>query len=34
MFLSKKDSADTAAAERQLVVRNDGGAEATCYSGW
>jgi len=29
VFLPKEDSADTAAAERQLMVRNDGGAEAT-----
>jgi len=31
--LSNEDSADTAAAEQQLMVRNDRGAEATCYSG-
>jgi len=33
VFLPKEDSANTAAAERQLIVRNDGGAEATWYSG-
>jgi len=33
VFLPKKDSADTAAAEQQLMVRNNRGAEATCYSG-
>jgi len=31
--LSKEDSADTAAAEQQLMVRNDRGAEATSYAG-
>jgi len=33
VFLPKEDSADTDAAERQLMARNDGRAEATCYSG-
>jgi len=33
VFLTKEDSANTAAAERQLMVRNDDGAEATCCSG-
>ena len=33
VFLPKEDSADTDAAERPLMVRNDGRAEATCYAG-
>jgi len=33
VFLTKEDSADTAAAEQQLMVRNDRGAKATCHSG-
>jgi len=33
VFLPKEDSADTEAAERQLMARNDSRAEATCYSG-
>jgi len=31
--LPKEDSAHTDAAQRQLMARNDGRAEATCYSG-
>jgi len=33
VFLPNEDRADTAAAEQQLMVRNDRGTEATCYSG-
>jgi len=33
VFLPKEDSADTDAAERPLMARNDGRAEATCYAG-
>jgi len=32
VFLPKEDSADTDAAERPLMARNDGRAEATCYA--
>jgi len=31
--LPNEDSAHTDAADRQLMARNDGRAEATCYSG-
>jgi len=30
--LPKEDSADTAAAEQQLMVRDDRGAEGKCHS--
>jgi len=33
VFLPEEDSANTVAAERQLMVRNYCGAEATNYSG-
>jgi len=33
VLLPKEDIANTDAAERQLMMRNDCGAEDTCYSG-
>jgi len=33
VFLPQEDSATTATAERQLMAKNNGGAEATRFSG-